>query len=451
MNKFMVLAILPAFVLLRGSADGAGVVQEWNASARLAIQADRLRVNPGWSSRAFAMMNGAIYDSLMSIERTHEPFLVDTLVPSPTSKEAAIAQAAWRIMNHTYPEQGALFDGTRTVQLGAIADGPAKTAGIDLGNTVADAYIAWRTGDGADVLVPYVSGVGPGQWRPDPMNPTQEAWGPAWGTVRPFTMTHGSMFQPPAPPALDSVEYANSFNEVKSLGALNSVTRTAEQTEIALFWAYDREGMGPPPVLYNSMVSEIADQQGNSMMEDARLFAMTMVAQADAGIAAWDAKFDENFWRPIAGIREADTDGNPLTEADPNWVPLGAPGGGVRPDFTPPFPAYVSGHATFGAAVFGMLEEFYGTDAMTFNLTSLEMPGVMRTFDSFSEAAAENARSRIYMGIHWDFDDIQGRALGGNIADRVASLHFAPVPEPSSAVLISCAALMLGLSQRRRK
>ena len=195
--------------------------------------------------------------------------------------------------------------------------------------------------------------------------------------------------------------------------ALNSTTRTPDQTQTAIFWAYDRAGMGPPPVVFNQAVSEIATQHSNTTADNARLFAMTMVAQADASIAAWNSKFVADFWRPITAIREGDTDGNPLTEADTNWIPLGAPGAGSVPDFTPPFPAYVSGHATFGGAVFTTLANFYGTDDFDFTLTSGEMPGITRSFHSFSQASEENGRSRVYMGVHWNFDDVEGRRARG--------------------------------------
>ncbi len=414
----------------------ADVITDWNATMRQAIQLDRTKPDPGWSSRAMAMVNGAIYDSLMAIEPTHQPFLVDTSAPLGASPEAAAVQAASQVAVTVYPGQVSLFDATRTSSLGLIPDGAGKTMGIDLGTQVANQYIAWRAGDGADAVLPYSPGIGPGQWRPDPMNPTQQVWGPAWGSVAPFTLTSGLQFRPRPAPAMTSQEYTDAYNKVKSLGALNSAERTPEQTEIALFWAYDRPGMGPPPVLYNQAVSEIALAQGNSLSDNARLFAMTMMAQADAGVAAWDAKYVDNYWRPIAAIREADTDGNPLTEADPNWIPLGAPGDESLADFTPPFPAYVSGHATFGAAVFSSLAHFYGTDQMHFSLSSGELPGVVRSFDRFSVASTENARSRIYMGIHWNFDDSEGRALGGQIADWVSANHFAVVPEPSTEALL---------------
>jgi hypothetical protein len=431
-------------------ARGDDVVLQWNAAMREAMRLDRTATNPGWSSRAMAMVNGAIYDSFMAIDHTHTPFLVDTTAPGDASRDAAAAQAAYRILNAAYPGQATLFDSTRTATLSAIPDGPAKTAGLSLGDLVAGQYLSARANDGASASVQYLPSSGPGHWRPDPMNPGQQAWGPGWGQVQPFTLTNSRQFQSPPAPSMTSQQYADAFNEVKSLGALNSTTRTADQTEMAIFWAYDRAGMGPPPRLFNQAVSEIATQRGNSVTENARLFAMSMVAQVDAGIAAWDSKFVDDYWRPITGIREADTDGNPLTEADLNWVPLGAPGAGEVPDFTPPFPAYVSGHATFGAAVFGSLAEFYGTDDVSFTLSSGEMPGVTRSFDSFSGAAEENGRSRVYMGVHWNFDDTEGRALGSQIADWVSQTNFQAVPEPGTLALAIAALALLGWIRLRR-
>jgi Ca2+-binding RTX toxin-like protein len=180
-------------------------------------------------------------------------------------------------------------------------------------------------------------------------------------------------------------------------------------------------------VLYNQNVQEIAEQKGNSLEDNVRLFAMFNVAMADTGIATWKAKFDYDLWRPITAIREGDMDGNPLTIADPNWIPLGAPGpnpNSSADDFTPPFPAYTSGHAGFGAAVFRTLARFYGSDQFSFTLTSEELPGVTRSYSSFSQAAEENGRSRIYLGIHWEFDNSQGQILGNRVADYVATGMF---------------------------
>jgi len=197
------------------------------------------------------------------------------------------------------------------------------------------------------------------------------------------------------------------------------MVRTADQTQAGMFWAYDRKGMGSPLMIYDEAVMTIAQLKHNTMRQNARLFALFGMAEADSGFTAWNAKYTYNFWRPITAIRNADQDGNPNTVADPNWVPLGAPGDGVVPDFTPPFPAYISGHSTFGAAAFETLKDFYGTDRVHFTLMSDELPGVLRSFNSFSQAAAENGMSRIYLGIHWSFDNLNGQATGRSVADYV--------------------------------
>ena len=301
--------------------------------------------------------------------------------------------------------------------LAAIPAGPARNAGVSVGRKVADGILNWRANDGSAASVPYVPGTAPGQWRPTPPDYTV-AWGPEWRNVKPFAIASPAAYLPPPPPALTSSAYAAALNQVESLGALNSTTRTADQTQAALFWSYDFPATGTPPVHYDQIVEDVALQQHNTLAQNARLFGLVNVAQGDAGIVAWNAKYTYNFWRPVTAIRLADSDGNPATIADPSWTPLGAPGATGQPTYTPPFPAYVSGHATFGSAVFTILADFYGTDNIHFTASSDQLPGVSRSFNSFSAASQENAWSRIYLGLHFWPDEAAGLSMGAAVGKQ---------------------------------
>lgn len=437
-------------------ATRADIVIDWNQTASDTLVANVDKQNPGMASRTMAMLNVAIYDSL-SMTRPGGNLFYDygtgTGHTSPgysASGIAAAAQAACTVLSSIYPDQAATLSSRLTSSLAGVPDSAQKTAGIEIGTMVGQRIVQYRANDGYNSNVPYTPNPGVGHWQPDPLNPGQQAWGPDWGNVTPFALNSGTQFMPPPMPALTSQAYADAFNEVKDLGALNSTTRTAEQTDIANFWAYDRVGMGTPMRLYNNAMQNIAQQMGNTVEQNAEMFAKASVSMADAGIVAWNAKFEYDLWRPVTGIREADLDGNILTIADPNWVPLGAPGG-TGNNFTPPFPTYISGHATFGAAMFESLKEFYGTDAIGFTLASDELLGAERSFTSLSEAMAENGRSRVYMGIHWNFDDIQGQITGQSIAQYISNREFiAAVPEPSTlGMLASSFALLLRRSRRK--
>jgi hypothetical protein len=431
-------------------------VLRWNA---IAIEADRQdhsgfgpssQGGPTRSSRALAIVHAAIYDAVNSIERTHEPYL--TFAPPAgrhwTSVEVAVAQAAHDTLAALYPAQRAVFAAALAEDLAAEARPQARVQGVLLGKLVARRLLEARANDGSQTDPPYEPGDQPGDHRQDPLHPEQGFVTPGWGSLTPFALTRGDQFRALPPPALESAEYAAAFEQVKQLGGDGVVTptaRRAEQTEIGLFWAYDGvPGLGAPPRLYNQMARVIAEQHGNTVAENARLFALVNLAMADAGIACWESKYFYNFWRPILGIREADPgtgpsglgDGNPLTEGDPGWTYLGAPASNASgTNFTPAFPAYPSGHATFGAALFRIVARFYGTDAISFSCTSDELNGVTtdwerhvrplapRSFDSLSAAALENAQSRIYLGIHWPFDATAGIAMGEAVADWVFD-HF---------------------------
>lgn len=412
---------------------------------------------PTRASRAVAIVHIAIFDAVNAIAGGYQSYTGIPPAPAGTSMEAAIAQAAHDTLTALFPSQSASFDQQLANDLATVADGKAKTDGIELGQTAARAILMARANDGSDrpephIGVDFTTGDQPGQWREDPISQNTVALGAYWGEVKPFVMTSSSQFRVPlSPPPLDSTEYAIAFDEVKSLGGDGIITptvRSAQETIVGNFWAYDgTPSLCAPTRLYNQITLQIADQQGSGgdVVQMARLLALVNVAMADAAIAVWESKYYYNFWRPVTGIRESDPgtgptglgDGNPTTAGDPTFTPLGAPASNLNgPNFTPPFPSYPSGHAGFGGALFQTLRNFYGTDKIPFTIISDEFNGVTkdaqgnvrplipRSFSSLSAAEEENGESRIYLGIHWAFDKEQGIAQGRQVADYVFNNAF---------------------------
>lgn len=428
----------------------ADPVLEWNALMLQANATDAGLAHPDQpgptrESRAFAIVSAAVYDAVNSIVPTAAPYLVSVPGFHDASLPAAVAEAAHDTLVSLYPQQKGAFDAALQADLAAISPGLAELKGVLLGKFMAFVGLAVRQNDGSNIVTPYTPGNQPGDHQPDPLHPKQGFLDAGWGNVRPFAVPNVEVFQAPPPPALTSADYTAAFNAVKTLGGDGMITptsRTAEQTQIGIFWGYDGSpGLGTPPRLYNQIVRVIAAQEGNTVVQNARLFALVNLSMADAGIAAWDTKYDDNFWRPIVAIRAAAADGNPNTAADPSWTPLGAPcdnGCAAGSNFTPNFPAYVSGHASFGAATFEVLRRFYGRNDIAFSFTSDEFNGktvdqngvvrpvVTRHWNTLSAAEEENGQSRIYLGIHWSFDKVQGIKLGERIADFIFNHRLTP-------------------------
>ena len=416
------------------------------------------QVGPCRAARAMAIVHLAIWEAVNAIEGGYASTVGLPAAQPGTSTKAAVGQASHDTLAALFPSQAAFFAGELATDLGKIAAGPGKTAGIALGSDAAAAVLAARAGDGADHPEPrygieYVAGDQPGEWRQDPISMHPLALGADWPTVTPIVLTSGDQFRIPPPPALTSPEYQLAYEEVKVLGGDGLTTPTArpdEATEIGIYWAYDgMPSLCAPPRLYNQIAMQISKARGDSLAEMARLLALVNVAMSDAGIAAWDSKYFYKFWRPVTGIRESDPgtgpsglgDDNPGTVGDATYSPLGAPASNAMgPNFTPPFPAYPSGHATFGAALFQVLRRFYGTDEIPFTFVSDEFNGVTednqgnvrpllpRTFANLSEPEEENGQSRIYLGIHWSFDKTEGITLGRNVGDWVFDNFLTPVP-----------------------
>jgi membrane-associated phospholipid phosphatase len=370
------------------------VVTDWNNAALDAIRAGNTA--PPIASRALAILHASIYDTVNGIARTHEPYLVQSAVAASASREAAASAAAHEALVNLFPARTSNFDVLHAAILAGIPDSPQKTAGIVWGEFVANQILAARANDGSNAVVPPPGGSGPGVWIPTPPSFLPYAL-PQWGFVMPFAMSSSSQFRPPGPPSLDSQQWADDLAEVKALGQDVGSTRTPDQTEIALFWA-DGAGTETPPGHWNSIAQIIAAAQGNTLEENARLFALLNIAMADAAIGAWDAKYTFNFWRPVTAIA--------FYEPQLNWMSLLV---------TPPFPDYVSGHSTFSSTAATVLPLFYGTENLPFTTGSDFLPGVTRSFSTPFDAAEEAGISRIYGGIHFQTANQDGLQLGTSI------------------------------------
>jgi MYXO-CTERM domain-containing protein len=416
------------------------VVTHWN---QLAIDAGRKlpfgpALGPNSATRAVAIAQVAVYDAVVSVTREYAPYRSYIPHSTPVSLEAAVASAAHAALVAIQPDQatgGVGLDFELTTSLGQIEDGPAKDNGIELGWLTASSIVASRINDGSSATVTYPGSTNVGAWRPTQRNPEfldpptnanpsppLAASDPQWGAVTPFALLTRSQFRAPAPPALTSAEYAAAVNEIKVLGSATApVTnpptdpptgRSTEQTNIARFWAQ------PTHIPFNAIARSLSDRDKLSIEDSARLFALLNIALSDSRVATWDSKYFHGFWRPITAIRLADTDGNDDTTPDLTWQSLLE---------TPNHPDYVSGHSATGAAGAAVLAAYFG-NARNFSVASTTLTGVTRSFTSFTDAAAENALSRLYGGIHFRFSNDQGLALGEQVGEYVFANELQATP-----------------------
>ncbi|NHZ97588.1 vanadium-dependent haloperoxidase [Massilia sp. CCM 8734] len=450
----------PAQAVARAPASLMLAVRYWSEAALRANALDHTPPPPGSarpyheqfgparSSRALAIHHLALFEALNAVLRSYPSYTGMAQAPSDSSPDAALATAARATLQALYPGQARAIEQTYQRDMLRVGPGRARDNGVETGRRAAAAVLAMhgpRAGpDDLVVGVSFFPSNAPGKWRPDPVSRDPRALGALWQDATPFVLPSVYPFRPPPPPALASAAYAAAFEEVRRLGGdgvRTPTVRTPSQTVSGIYWSYEGTPLiGAAPRLYNQIALHIGSRRNLSGMQMARMLALVNVAMADTCLVVWKTKYAEQFWRPVTGIREASPgtsptglgDGNPATHADPSWTPLGAQASNTsEPDFTPPFPSYPSGHASFGSALFQILRRFYGTDAIAFSFVSDEFNGVtrdnddrvrprlVRGFGSLSQAEYDNGRSRIYLGVHWDFDRRAGQQVGRRVADYV--------------------------------
>lgn len=383
------------------------IILDWNATMLQAIAAEKTA--PPLAARNMAIVQVAVYDAVNSILGMGRSLMARVNAPAWASAEAAASMAAYKTLVHLFPAQKASFDAAFAVSDAKVRNGITERTGWSVGAQIADRVLSLRANDGANLKVTYTPQSGPGFWQSTALGSPQPAL-PQWPNVQPFALHYGAQFRSTiVPPAYTSPQFISELEEVRGLGSINSVTRTADQTQIALFWA-DGAGTFTPPGHWNDIAAQVARSRQTDLFTDAQLFATLNVALADAGIAAWDAKYSYNQWRPINALRDT-TPGLGWTP-DPTWTPLIT---------TPNFPDTISGHSTFSAAAGTVLGAFFGNNtAFTASASPASaVPGVTRSYESFSQAVAEAGRSRIYGGIHWESSNQDGQRTGQNIGNYV--------------------------------
>jgi hypothetical protein len=382
--------------------------------------------SPLVTTRVVALVSASVFDAVNGIHPVYQSLYVSPNARGYASQRAAAVQAAYVILKAIYSPQAVTLGTARDASIAAIAAterAKSVQAGVAWGQKVATSILALRSTDGFTPPAPAFVGVlgietlpaAVGVWRPTPL---MNAFGaaPQFASMTPWVLTRPSQFRLPPPLALNSPEYAADYNEVKTMGIFTGSSRSADQSELALFWA------GNTPLYWNRIASQISVSRSLSFTENAHLFALLNVSMADAGIACWDAKYRYVYWRPITAIRLGDTDGNAGTDPDPNWVPWLD----FFPTGTPAHPEYPSGHSTVSGAAAYILTSAFG-DNTPFNVTSDVWAGT-RSFSSFSAAVAEIADARVFGGIHFRTSCVRGNALGQSVAAYV-SIHAMRTPE----------------------
>jgi hypothetical protein len=429
-SKVQTFSAIFAFtiLLLAPVISRADAITHWNeitVTATLGGQPQIEPARPGPSNVLdIAMVHLAMYDAVQAIERNYRPYCMDVPNASGTPAAAA-AKAARDVLVNRFPLQTGAIDTAYQNYLINTGISPMD-AGIPVGTATAGCIIGMRNGDGSfpnPAPPPFIGGTEIGMWRPTSPNTSMAT---SWlGFVTPFTLRSPSQYRPGPPPELDSPEYTRAYNEVKSIGALNSTARSLEQTDMANFWNLNYQ------LVWNRVIRQLSTAHVTNISDSSRLFALTSTAMADSIITAWDSKREYVFWRPITAIRNGDLDGNPKTDGDANWNSFIA---------APPYPDYTSGANNISASASRALELFFGTNEMTVSITTTNTGPTAqdtRTFETLNDIRDEVVEARIYEGIHFRFADEIGRKQGEHVAQWAYGHYFQPVGVVESSTATS--------------
>jgi hypothetical protein len=401
MRSFSIVAPVLTCALLATAAK-ADVIMDWNAKAD-AIAIEKQTINSA-NARGQAMLHVAAFEAVNAIEKRYTPYRLTLSADRATSREAAAASAAHDVLVALYPDQKADLNATLEKSLSAIADGEARSKGIELGKKAAAEVIALRANDGSNTPESYRPHASPGAYVPTTVPAESTA-----AKLTPWVMRAASQFRPAPPPALTSEVWTRDLNEIREFGGSNSTKRNAEQTMIGRFW------FATGPRTFNPIVRQIASSKKMDLVDCARLYALTAMAASDAFIAVSDGKYAYNLWRPITAIRNADLTSNPATPREASWLPLGT---------TPMHPEYPCAHCIVASAVSNVLQTVVGNEVGEFTLTSPTAPGVTRKWTRLQDYGDEVSNARIYAGFHYRFSTEAGKDMGKKIAELTVSTQL---------------------------
>jgi hypothetical protein len=374
--------------------------------------------NPFAQARTVAIVQLAVFESVNAITGEYHPYLGTIVAPPGASADAAAVQAAYRVLSTYFPASALTLDAALATSMAAIPDGQAKTDGIATGEAAASAMIALRANDGSSPAKYKIPGPPvPGEWQATSSCPIEHgvAVGTAfqWQNVTPFGIPSAADFLLDPPPALASNRYAKAYNEVMTVGSIDSTQRPPDRANVALFYA-----ASSPTQVFNQAIQQVAREKGHSLSENARALAVVNMAMNDSLVAAFLNKYHYNFWRPETAIHAGDTDGNPKTRPDPSFVPFVT---------TPCFPSYPSNHgsAANGAAV--IMERTYGEGGHSITLSNPVVPDIVLQYTTFKQITDDISDARVYGGIHFRTDQDAGERLGKAIGKTVDKNNLRPV------------------------